>query len=569
MDAGSILCRERNQKIKWIFGRTDEEPDLSPAFETMSQKVNFQIRTSRHLQNNEYKEEFNVQKIEIMKPKVKEPSGNITVTIKDKPLSANSKERNYEMMKKVFTCLLNFAKESKRLRLLKIKLQENYARKQLKRYFNKWKMLVDELKFLNKNKKKEYEIEDIKKIELFVNAIKDKQKNVSRVINKKSISVDTKDLVNSQAEINSANVSESFANRLKMQKKIISEQRSKLAEQNRLIQDMKLQQIKVESKLSELETLNTAKGTFSHCKKKSKKILRQLMLREGIDCHEVEQVLSDGVPKPNPPIFLARMEARAQARRERVARREYERKKKLQEQKQLEEIMKMNEREAARRKLELEAQEKARQIRRRREEERERALNIEKLKHDMQRADDFYRKYLLRRFIMRPLIYFIQSVRNDMIKAKIHYHKSILRKVFLKWKTETEREIEIKTEVYVDIYHRNLTWRIFENWLKLTRDNKNKYKIAVEHYNNRLKKHYYDKWLAYTLSMKIIDNNNQQVAINFYNEKVKYNYFNMWKKYLRVLDKVEESDKQKNKLRQLVQSVIPDFAPQHRGVIID
>ncbi|CAG5108472.1 Similar to CCDC191: Coiled-coil domain-containing protein 191 (Macaca fascicularis) [Cotesia congregata] len=567
MDAASILCRDRKQKIKWIFGPEEETVDLPP-FETMTQKINFQIRTSRHLENDEYANEFNVQKIEIIKPKVEEHSGDISVTIKDKPSSARLKEENREILKNVFEELLNHARESKRLKLLQSTLERIYSVSQMKRYFDRWRMLVDEMKFLNKSQKKEYEIEDVTKIELFISAIRDKQKNVLRCTKKKNMSVDTKDLVNTKAKTN-LNVSATFANRLKMQKKVIDEQRSKLAEQNRLIQDMKLQQIQVESKLSELETLKTAKGAFAHSKKRSQKILRQLMLREGIDSHEVEEVLSDGVPKPNPPIFLARMEARALARRERVARRELERKQKLEEQKLREEMAKMSEREAARKKVELEAQEKARQIRRRHEEERERALNIEKLKKAMQEADDFYRKYLLRRYILCPLIAFVQSVHDDMNKAERHYDLSILRKTFVKWKSETEQKIQIKMELSIDIYNRNLTWRVFESWLQLTRNNRKIYKTAVDHCNNWLKKSYYDKWLAYTLSMKIINNNNQEVAFNFYNEKLKSTYFKLWKKYLLILDKVEETDKRKDQLRQLVQSVIPDFAPQHRGVIID
>ncbi|KAG8037333.1 hypothetical protein G9C98_005543 [Cotesia typhae] len=471
-----------NSVQKWIFGPEEETVDLPP-FETMTQKINFQVRTSRHLQNDEYTNEFNVQKIEIIKPKIEEHSGDISVTIKDKPSSARLKEENREILKNVFEELLNHARESKRLKLLQSKLERIYSVSQMKRYFDRWRMLVDEMKFLNKN--------------------------------------------------------------------------------------MKLQQIQVESKLSELVTLKTAKGAFAHNKKRSQKILRQLMLREGIDSHEVEEVLSDGVPKPNPPIFLARMEARALARRERVARRELERKQKLEEQKLREEMAKMSEREAARKKIELEAQEKARQIRRRHEEERERALNIEKLKKAMQKADDFYRKYLLRRYILRPLIAFVQSVHDDINKAGRHYDLSILRKTFIKWKSETEREIQIKMELSIDIYNRNLTWRVFEIWLQLTRDNRKIYKTAVDHYNNWLKKSYYNEWLAYTLSMKIINNNNQEVAFNFYNEKLKSTYFKLWKKYLQILDKVEETDKRKDQLRQLVQSVIPDFAPQHRGVIID
>lgn len=127
---------------------------------------------------------------------------------------------------------------------------------------------------------------DVHKIEMLLDTIKETQKELtkSRKIESKSYSSSgTKD-TDSKKRVPSCKpiVVESPAqNRLNAQKEIIRKQKLKLAEQSKLIEELKLKQVQEEITKSGEQTVNAAKETLMHCGQQTRRTLIQLMRQAG------------------------------------------------------------------------------------------------------------------------------------------------------------------------------------------------------------------------------------------------------------------------------------------------
>lgn len=223
-------------------------------------------------------------------------TGSIKVTIKDKPCSG-LKERDRDLLRTAFRTLAAHAKEERRLRDLKIKIQENVASRRLRKYFETWRTRMENSKLLAAKRKEEREMSDERKIELFVNAINEKQKKIAKC--QRAVAKDAIPRGRATREVTDgagASVSESrkssatrtihvveppAQNRLNAQKKIIAEQRTKLEEQKRIIEELRLKHIEDETRKASRETINSAKEALACCGHRTRRSLIQLMREEG------------------------------------------------------------------------------------------------------------------------------------------------------------------------------------------------------------------------------------------------------------------------------------------------
>ena len=221
-----------------------------------------------------------------------EYNGSIKVTIKDKPTSG-CKEREQKILRTAFQILVSYAKEERRLRELKIKIQDNIASKRLRKYFETWKTRMENSKKLAMKRKKEREMSDERKIEVFVNAINEKQKQLAKRPVMKEFMPRVKDTQEANTKQSTREsrknspmkknyvVEPPASNRLDAQKKIIAEQKMRLAEQHRIIEELKLKQIEDEMRKSGKETINVAKEALTYCGQRTRRSLIQLIREEG------------------------------------------------------------------------------------------------------------------------------------------------------------------------------------------------------------------------------------------------------------------------------------------------
>lgn len=178
--------------------------------------------------------------------------------------------------------------EERRFREIKIKIQENMASRRLKRCFQNWKTYIENIKNTEKIKKESQDVSHERKIEIFINEITEKQKELGK--NSKSqtkSNVSFKNIQENEDKKKLTRQKKHFAfeslvqNRLNAQKVIIEKQKSKLAEQNRIIEEFKLKQIQEELVKMDKETMNAAKETLMNCGQKTRRTLIQLMRQAG------------------------------------------------------------------------------------------------------------------------------------------------------------------------------------------------------------------------------------------------------------------------------------------------
>ena len=171
-----------------------------------------------------------------------------------------------------------------------------------KRYFDAWRSQVRNVKALEKKRKEEREMSNERKIELFINAIAEKQKALTRIRKSAPSSLTTtksgidqhchsalKEMIddslpskNAPRKITPGERHKSNSQkRLLIQRKIIEEQRFKLVEQNRIIEEMKLKEIERDAKTANKDTINAAKGALAHCGRRTRRSLMHLMREQG------------------------------------------------------------------------------------------------------------------------------------------------------------------------------------------------------------------------------------------------------------------------------------------------
>ncbi|KAG5308863.1 CC191 protein, partial [Acromyrmex insinuator] len=449
------------------------------------------------------------------------PFGNIKVTIKDKPN----------------TILLQ---------------------RKLKSYIHIWKMHVKKVKAQREQAAKN---PDIPKIEMLVDTIKEVQKDL-----KSNYRTKPKDPPSNLRNPESLKkfpsklfiVESPTQCRLNAQKEIIRKQRMKLAEQNKIIEELKLKQVQETITRSGEETVNAARETLTHCGQQTRRSLIQLMRQAGYR----DKSLIAPVQVPNPPKFLARMEARAEARRDRIKLRKEARRKKLEDEKRKEEAARRTE-EQERKRLQQEVSREARRIRE--ERERQRAREIERCKKLNAMAEAFYRKYLLRRYITA----LVEKKNNDMKKADDYYKRCLLRKVFMMWRMETERQNNVKFELATSLYNRNLLRYGLQKWKEVAKEERRKDQVARDFCDMRLQNKYLKMWKIKTIECKVEELKRERLASLHYEEKLKIKYFNIWKRYPEMIPVILERKRLRNMWREIVQEIIPDFDPRQRGVILE
>lgn len=212
-------------------------------------------------------------------------AGNIKITIKDK-INFEIETQRLFLLRKYFDILKCNVVEERRFRDIKTRIEENIVSKLKRKYFDIWRTHTKDAKISGQKQKEEKEIFEEQKIEMFINKIMESQ---NAIIGNQKIS-DNSLMIK---ESNNANkkkrniyykhiIVESPAQcRLNAQKQIIEKQKAKLAEQNRIIEELKLKQMQKEISNANKETIDIAKQTFSNCGHNTRRTLIQLMQQNG------------------------------------------------------------------------------------------------------------------------------------------------------------------------------------------------------------------------------------------------------------------------------------------------
>lgn len=355
---------------------------------------------------------------------------------------------------------------------------------------------------------------------------------------------------NTQVSINPyKNVGASFQNRFLAQKNIIDMQKSRLLEQERIINDLKMGIMSKED-IQRTDKYDLAE-LFQDCKMK-------LLGRVPLDYIPKNQGLL--VKPQTAPKIIQELEKRAL---ERMKYREMIKERK----KLLEETKKKIQEENLRRKHQMEEEERLKHLemlneRHRQEQERMkiRKINKEIFQRNLNKAIAFNEKNVLRRaFHQLKCEYFNSKDKEKM--SEEHNKKKILEKSFKILLEIIHYKYSLKCEI-ADGFRRKvvlkMSWRGFkENHL----DGIRSWQVAEDFNDFRIERNFLIALSSFTSKEKILrDIKTQQACYHYQRKLIFYSFFH-WKSLPLVLKMEKVKEERKQKWRKKVLEILPDFNP--------
>ncbi|KAL3268920.1 hypothetical protein HHI36_008007 [Cryptolaemus montrouzieri] len=358
------------------------------------------------------------------------------------------------------------------------------------------------------------------------------------------LSLDLKSLKNTGA---------SFRNRFQAQKTIINKQKIKLHEQERIINELKMGILTEEVRNSLDKSKSDIRELFGDCKLK---LIGRVPL-EYVPLNDSEKI---SVHSQSAPKILQLLEQRAY---ERMKYREM-----IKERKRiLEETKKKLYEEALEQKKCLEEEEKKKHlemIRERRKEDLERMAirqaNKEKFIKDSTTATEMYKRKLLAHSFSRWKFQFKWS-RDKAVLCEEHYKKNILKKSFKALLGIVQIKYSIKYNVADKFYKRSMLKKAIIGFRQNRLERMRSMQIAEDYYDFRLQCKVVDHWTSYIHRAVIIESIKMQQAIYQHQRKLLFQSFFQWKSLPTVLKLEKAKEERKQKWRQKVWEILPDFKP--------
>lgn len=171
--------------------------------------------------------------------------------------------------------------------------------------------------------------------------------------------------------------------------------------------------------------------------------------------------------------------------------------------------------------------------------------------------------------MMEPFFRLIEMKYNYIKRADKHYHDSLLRRTLTIWSNETRERISVKVDLATGVYGRNLMWYAFRDWREFAKNEAKKYQVATDFYDLRLQVKCLRIWNEMTIESRVKYLDDEELAREHYRKRLRVKFFARWKDYPIISRRLKEKEKRKDKWRELVQRVIPDFDPKQRGVAIE
>ena len=201
-----------------------------------------------------------------------------------------------------------------------------------------------------------------------------------------------------------------------------------------------------------------------------------------------------------------------------------------------------------------EAKKARQQLEQRRLKELEKGTKMEKL------ADEFYKRYLFRRYALGPLRSLVQQSLEWMNCAQQHYGYSLMLKVFEAWKSDWIDQQNAKLHLARKMYRHNLMWYAFDSWKALAMDTKLKFRMAAAFHGSKIKAKYFFIWRDDYMQVKKVDVKNENKAMIFYEKRIKSVYFDLWRRYVCIADDIKKREQRREEWRDLVKKFIPSTA---------
>ncbi|XP_050304953.1 coiled-coil domain-containing protein 191 [Anthonomus grandis grandis] len=343
-----------------------------------------------------------------------------------------------------------------------------------------------------------------------------------------------------------------FKNRYKSQKSIIELQRSKIDEQTKIINELKLGIIREDLLKSIENTKIEIREIFSNC---SERLLNKAPLVKALDEREKMMVSCQKAPK-----MIQKMQQRAI---ERAKYRELilERKRLLEETRQ-----KLLE-EALEKKKSLEEEERKRNLETINE-QRKKDLQLQKIRNEKKIeferklfvAGNFYNKVLKRQCFKKLLNYYLKSKENHSL-AKEFYLKKQKTWVMKTWWGHIESKYKLKNDVADAFFKFRIVKESFVQWKEFKLNCVRSMQVAEDFYDFKLTNNTFVHWHRYVCIQIMAETKKMQLAANHHNRKMLFQYFYQWRSLPAVLQLEKAKEERKRKWREKVWQILPDYRP--------
>ncbi|KAI4453224.1 hypothetical protein MML48_scaffold00002783 [Holotrichia oblita] len=416
----------------------------------------------------------------------------------------------------------------------------------VKKYFKRWKTKV---------KEKRKDVDTTQKIVNFLEELKKHKSAVkpTKCEKRESENDQTKHCPKSANKKKYQDVSEIYKNRFQAQQDLIKSQQTKLHEQEKIIEDLKLGIITEETQKSLENGKCEIREIFKRCSVKVKcRITPPEAVEKNVDIIELR---SSKVPK-----IMAELDKRAT---ERAIRRNIilEKKKIIEEKKRKEYELIVASKKAAddeQKKKNLEAIKEKRRLEN--ELERKRQENRHKYLEIINKADKFHRKKLKRKYF--NAFKALMEIKNEFeIKSDLFYENLLKKKSVCIWNINVK---EILEKHYLDadcLYEYKLKKKIFKSWQSVLFLQKQSMQVAEDLYDMRLQSRAFIQWHRNVCRQQMIEFKHSQIAERHYKRRILVQYFYQWKSLPAVIKLERAKEEKKRKWREKVWEIIPDYEP--------
>lgn len=214
-------------------------------------------------------------------------------------------------------------------------------------------------------------------------------------------------------------------------------------------------------------------------------------------------------------------------------------------------------REEEERKAKLRARQEQKRLEQQREAERQKKLaEIQRLNAQ---ADDFHKYLLLKYKGILPWKKLIVITRNNHIQAVQHSTSTLLRKCLEAWHVHVKETNNLRNELANSKCKQLLVVRFFHRWR-----NYNNYTTILEQkadrfYLGNLCFKSFKAWLNYSSEQTLANWEKEEMAQKHHQRQLQRRMFSRWKTFPEMKKKEMERQERKEKLRQKVSILIPDF----------
>jgi hypothetical protein len=188
--------------------------------------------------------------------------------------------------------------------------------------------------------------------------------------------------------------------------------------------------------------------------------------------------------------------------------------------------------------------------------------NTEKLKESeaIQKADAFYRKYLLRYYGLNGFKKLVDMENKKWKLATRIYTMRMFKRIFVSWKISARMEASVKEKIADEFHGRLIVKNCYFNGIKLFKQSLQiEMAKASRFYRYNIKLKLFTQWKVYVKSEREKGAHNEALIEVHNRERIQRVYFGLWRAYPAEQRRLKARQKRLDDLRSKVKEMLPDF----------